>query len=155
MNSVSNDPSEIMLICCSRNISYYYQCWKQLYCFLYLCGNYDCFFRIIWLIKFNVSLLNSFSVFQQDIHSRVINSNFEVLAHYRKLRQALTDMNAQGWLNCINTILRRFKETGPGIHWIGLLKSQKLNPKWISISVFTISLATAGRCWNYTILYSD
>ncbi len=97
-SSVSHDPSEIMLICCSGSISYYYQCWKQL-----PCGNYDSFFRIIWLIKVNVSLLNSFSVFQQDIHSRVINSHFEVLAHYRKLRQGLTDMNAQGWLNRIKS----------------------------------------------------
>jgi len=29
--SVSHNPSEIILIC-SRNISYYYQCWKQLCC---------------------------------------------------------------------------------------------------------------------------
>jgi len=30
-SSMSHDPSEIivMLICCSRNISYYYQSWKQ------------------------------------------------------------------------------------------------------------------------------
>jgi len=25
-----------MLICCSRNISYYYQCWKQLCCLIFL-----------------------------------------------------------------------------------------------------------------------
>jgi len=28
-SSVSHDPSEIMMICCSRNSSDYYQCWKQ------------------------------------------------------------------------------------------------------------------------------
>jgi len=27
----------VMLICCSRHISYYYQCWKQL-CYLHFCG---------------------------------------------------------------------------------------------------------------------
>jgi len=29
---VSHDPSEVNLICWSRNISDYYQCWKPLCC---------------------------------------------------------------------------------------------------------------------------
>jgi len=35
--SVSHDPSEIIiLIWCSRNISDYYQWWKELCCFIFL-----------------------------------------------------------------------------------------------------------------------
>jgi len=29
-SSVPHDSSEIVVICCSRNISYYYECWKRL-----------------------------------------------------------------------------------------------------------------------------
>ncbi len=42
--SGSHDPSEIILICCSRNTSYYYQCCKQL-CFY---GNHGKLFRNLW-----------------------------------------------------------------------------------------------------------
>ncbi len=35
-SSVSHDPSEIILICCSRSISDYYQCLKQSCCFIIL-----------------------------------------------------------------------------------------------------------------------
>ncbi len=39
-SSGSHDPLEIILICCfaAQNISYYYQCWKQL-CWFICCGN--------------------------------------------------------------------------------------------------------------------
>ncbi len=41
-----------MLICCSRNISDYYQCWKQLCCPIFLCNlRYIFFFRILWWIE--------------------------------------------------------------------------------------------------------
>jgi len=35
---VSHDPSDYsnMLICCSRNISDCYRCWKQFCCFIFL-----------------------------------------------------------------------------------------------------------------------
>ncbi len=33
-----------MLICCSRNISDYYQCWKNCHAALYCCGNHDAFY---------------------------------------------------------------------------------------------------------------
>ncbi len=41
-SSVSHDPSEIILICCSRHISHYYLCCVA----SYLCGNHNTFFRI-------------------------------------------------------------------------------------------------------------
>ncbi len=40
--SVSHDPSEI--VCCSRNFSYYYQCWKQLCCLIFY-PKLGCFFQ--------------------------------------------------------------------------------------------------------------
>ncbi len=56
-----------MLICCSRNISDYYQCWKQLCCTVFLCKPWNIkFFRIqgkknywaqIFLFEINYVLL--------------------------------------------------------------------------------------------------
>ncbi len=45
--SASRDPSEIILMI--KKHDYYYQCWKQLCCFIF-CG-YPDFFRILWWIE--------------------------------------------------------------------------------------------------------
>jgi len=49
-----------ILICCSRNISYYYQCWKCLIFFFY--GNHDRFFQDSWMFNeqhlFDIKILS-------------------------------------------------------------------------------------------------
>ncbi len=51
-----------MLICCSRNISYYYKCGKQLYCLIFLCNPWY-FFNILWSIESSKrSMIHAFTV---------------------------------------------------------------------------------------------
>ncbi len=45
ITSVSHDPSETMIICCSISIYDYYLCWKQFCCFIILCK------KMIWWIR--------------------------------------------------------------------------------------------------------
>jgi len=42
---VSHDPTEIIIIWCSRNIYDYYPCWKQFFTFLFH------FYLILWWIE--------------------------------------------------------------------------------------------------------
>jgi len=39
-----------MLIWCSRSISDYYQCWKQLWCYTHFCGKHDIYCFLYWVL---------------------------------------------------------------------------------------------------------
>ncbi len=53
-----------MLICCSTNISDYYQCWKQLFCWIFLWKLwYILFFRILWCTENSKELLFEIEIF--------------------------------------------------------------------------------------------
>ncbi len=59
-----------MLICCSRNISDYYQCWQQLCCFIFLWKTwYILFFRIFWWTESSKEQ----HLFETEIFCNIIN----------------------------------------------------------------------------------
>ncbi len=59
-----------MLICCSRNISDYYQCWKQLCCPIFLWKPwYILFFRILWWIESSKEQ----HLFEMEIFCNILN----------------------------------------------------------------------------------
>ncbi len=90
-----------MLICCSRNISDYYQCWKQLCCFIFW-WKPKCilFFRILWWIEsskeqhlFEIgifcNIINAFTVtFDQ------FNASLMSLGSERFFHEKMTESNS-------------------------------------------------------------
>ncbi len=76
-----------MLICCSRNISDYYQCWKQLCCPIFLWKPWHLlFFRILWWIEsskekhlFEIEIfcyiINAFTVTFDQFNESLLNKS--------------------------------------------------------------------------------
>ncbi len=72
-----------MLICCSRNISDYYQCSKQLSCFIFLWKPwYILFFRILWWIEISkeqhLFVINVFTVTFDQFNLSLMNKSIHV-----------------------------------------------------------------------------
>ncbi len=68
-----------MLICSSWNISYYYQCWTQLCCFIFLWKPWYIFFRILWLKEqhFISNIINVFTVTLDQFNVFLLNKNID------------------------------------------------------------------------------
>ncbi len=71
-----------MLICCSRNISDYNQCWKQLCCLMFMWKLWYIFFRIIWWIEsskehnlFEIEIFCSMNVTFPQFNVFLLNKN--------------------------------------------------------------------------------
>ncbi len=83
-----------ILICCSRNISYYYhQCWKQMCCLICFCWNSTAF---IWnkkylKYKFNSSLVNK-SIFLSEYSEYLIQYWKVLLTNWFKRISDLTSL---------------------------------------------------------------
>ncbi len=69
--SVSHGPSE-NLIWCLSNISYYYQCWKQLCCLMFLWKPLCLFFQDSLINKFDLLMINIF-FFKMEIFYNIVN----------------------------------------------------------------------------------
>ncbi len=79
-----------MLICCSRNISDYYQCWKQLCCTIFLWKQkYILFFRIhrwkesskqqhLFVIEICWNIRNVFTVTVEQLNASSMNKSFKL-----------------------------------------------------------------------------
>jgi len=61
-----------MLICCSRNISYYRQCCN---CIKYFCGNLDAFSGFFDNIKFLFNFIVSFDQFNKSLLNKSIENH--------------------------------------------------------------------------------